>query len=621
MNKSGFFALLSPERSGLFFIIFYCLFSSVSFALNVSDEVLDDLANDRQWKSLLRFDESYGSSTILDGDFFLSENGSTSPRDELRSLVDRFDDPWKGDYSSHPRCMFPARYFWLSQKLNAPSIGEIPGQCTRLLSWPLFRSAKSVSLVFVDGYLGNPASVFGHVFLKINTDSKDSLFDQSVNYGAAIPPNESSFTYIIKGLFGGYLAGFSDRYFYVQDMTYSNTEFRDMWQYHLNLSRKQKRILILHLWEILGKKQKYFFLTRNCAYELGRFLQVALGSEFVDKPNLWYSPIEIVESASDFKNGENHNTDLVKEVGYIPSYERRVLSSYEYLPEALKDKARKGVFPVSISKYHSDIQDVSQEDAIRYLDFLIQIVDFQYMKEYPEVTSETKKIRNELLLERLKMPPGETGYHPEENNIYIPTRQARPSFLGFSVDPLSGEQGLIYSPYSQELLARNNQHGNEVVFFRINLGEDRDSQGLDLVSVDYLNISKRSSAKKFLLQKVDYSWNLKLFSKRKGGGYLHGGDFGLGYSFSDRSRILTPFLFLSVRDRDVFSYPRVDMFWAVNDDLRVLLTTSFGVIPDTASHYDIQLEAGWSSSPSWSVSVLLGYHSEAYASLELKYRW
>ena len=47
--------------------------------------------------------------------------------------------------------------------------------------------------------------------------------------------------YIVKGLSGFYEAGFSDKYFYNQDLTYTDTEFRDMWEYKLNLTPYQQK--------------------------------------------------------------------------------------------------------------------------------------------------------------------------------------------------------------------------------------------------------------------------------------------------------------------------------------------------------------------------------------------
>jgi len=67
-------------------------------------------------------------------------------------------------------------------------------------------NVSSVSLVYATGYLGNPASYYGHVLLKINSDgdTQTALEDQAINFGAIIPDNEGMVSYILKGLMGGY---------------------------------------------------------------------------------------------------------------------------------------------------------------------------------------------------------------------------------------------------------------------------------------------------------------------------------------------------------------------------------------------------------------------------------
>jgi hypothetical protein len=70
-------------------------------------------------------------------------------------------------------------------------------------------STHSASLIFASGYLGNPASMFGHVFLKFNGESEDGLLDNTFSYGAKVPDNENKLVYITKGILGGYQGKFS----------------------------------------------------------------------------------------------------------------------------------------------------------------------------------------------------------------------------------------------------------------------------------------------------------------------------------------------------------------------------------------------------------------------------
>ena len=80
---------------------------------------------------------------------------------------------------------------------------------------------SSVSVVFATGFLGNPASYYGHTLLKFNFrtgEKHTSLLDVSVNYGAILEgKHDGQVTYIVKSLAGGYSAGFSHIHFYYHD--------------------------------------------------------------------------------------------------------------------------------------------------------------------------------------------------------------------------------------------------------------------------------------------------------------------------------------------------------------------------------------------------------------------
>ncbi|MEI8605051.1 DUF4105 domain-containing protein [Pseudoalteromonas sp. B160] len=64
------------------------------------------------------------------------------------------------------QCKYPARYQWLlSQGLE---FSEPKVECTELIEWRDKQPIHSVSLVFASGYMSNPASLYGHMLLKLN---------------------------------------------------------------------------------------------------------------------------------------------------------------------------------------------------------------------------------------------------------------------------------------------------------------------------------------------------------------------------------------------------------------------------------------------------------------------
>ncbi|MCI5166708.1 MAG: hypothetical protein D3903_11585, partial [Candidatus Electrothrix sp. GM3_4] len=122
---------------------------------------LAQLAQHPAWLKLLHFNG--GQSEVLSNDFFLSPEGRHNPEAELRATIDAYSKPWPADNGdTHARCRFPARYLWLSSQIPLPDYTPQPSQCINLSKWSLPEQVKSISLFLVSGYLGNPASVFGH---------------------------------------------------------------------------------------------------------------------------------------------------------------------------------------------------------------------------------------------------------------------------------------------------------------------------------------------------------------------------------------------------------------------------------------------------------------------------
>ena len=281
-----------------YILIFTILFSTNLFSNSLKYDIknnstLDELSTQKTWQRLLYFKND--TSEVITKNFFLSKE-NFSLRSELISTINNYETIDYGDFNNSPRCKFPARYYWLSKFIDLPNYQIIDSRCTKLSNWKTIKETSSISIMLVSGYLGNPASTFGHSFLKLNSThstNKNDLFDLSINYGALVPDNEPIIKYIFKGIFGGYEAGFSDKYFYTQDLVYSNTEFRDIWDYELNISKEEQKLLLLHLWEIVGKKFKYYFLDKNCGYRVSQILELILNKDIVNnKSDSWYIPVE-----------------------------------------------------------------------------------------------------------------------------------------------------------------------------------------------------------------------------------------------------------------------------------------------------------------------------------------
>lgn len=468
------------------------------------------------WLRLLHYPEGRKRSSINSPEFFLSEKGGSDPEAEMRATLEAyFEEGPLGDLSA--RCRFPGRYFWLNSQLELPGFELAPETCSKLKHWDLLRKTESISMYWVSGYFGNPASSFGHALLKLNSKGKEGtvsqLLDLTVNFGALVPENELMLLYIVRRLTGGYQAGFSDQFFFTQDQVYSRTEFRDIWDYKLNLSEEQRTLLILHLWEVIGKKYTYYFAKENCAFRLATLLEVVLEEKLVDgRP--WYVPVDLFNRLDtiDQARKERGEAELIASVEPIPS-SRRIL----YARFADLTSKELGVANELIRKGHpfdfSEFDRLSQQEQTDVLDALLAYYNYKELSQIREPDPEIQAAKREVLLRRLRLP-ARALRSAEISLSNPPTESAPPLFLSAGVG--SNEAGdihtrLTFSPFSQESLAYRSDIGSEMSVLRVSVGGGDD---FFLDRVDLLDIRKLSLDRVPVEGEKSASWLVNVGGRR-----------------------------------------------------------------------------------------------------------
>ena len=502
-----------------------------------------NLARHPTWLKLLHFERRLPESVVLTDDFFLSPNGKSNPQDELRATLEAYFLPWKKDIDEHPRCRFPARYYWLSRQLHLPGYALNDPRCRRLSRWALVDRVKSVSLLLVSGYLGNPASTFGHALLKLNTDSPDDdygLFDLSLNYGALIPANENALRYVVRGLFGGYEAGFSDRYFYTQDLVYSHTEFRDIWEYRLSLSDHQRTLLILHIWEIIGRKFVYYFLTRNCALRLAELVDLVVDDLVPDRRRWWYLPVQTFHrlNAIDQEKSQAGKGGLVEAVRFIPS-SKRVLAHRMQLLTKEEIRAINAVHQYGPSSLDAHMEGFSEARKSVVLDSLLAYHKYRFMSRKGDDSQDLREIKRRALLARLRLP-AEPRPAPNIPALRSPADGSQPMVAGISVAGGAAHQGaylrLTWSPFKLEAVGRNSMEGGELVLLDVAVGVSRDRQDIFLDQIELIRLSSLNALRVPLAGENPLSWQLRVGTQRvvDGSDTVHDGtaSFGIGYAGS-----------------------------------------------------------------------------------------
>ena len=234
------------------------------------------LAESKTWRRLghYRKNKFVGYTSEADGrPFFLAENGKHDPEAELEATLRGFfgPDP-KEPELQHPQCRFPARFAWLDRQLHIDRRYLPKKACKEYREYLQVLRPKGLSLVFSSYYLNNPASAFGHTFLRVHRSPKagsgsNELLDYGVDYSASVDTN-NSLLYAVKGLLGLFRGDFRKIPFHFKVREYNDFESRDLWEYELALSPAELELFAAHLWELGSTYFAYYYLSENCSYHV-----------------------------------------------------------------------------------------------------------------------------------------------------------------------------------------------------------------------------------------------------------------------------------------------------------------------------------------------------------------
>ena len=275
---------LLSRKSGSFLASFFMYFlCNNSFAglslLNASQHPV--------WHELIHFRDS--KPVISDPKFLISfanTKGHPTPLSELQATKKLFlSEPYG-------RCRFPARYEWLIQQ-KILEVESTITQCPELDEFLDKAPADDFSVIYASENLTQPTSMMGHAMLAISGQREDGQqAEHSVSFLTELD-SINLFTIIKDTLVVG-----KEGYFLVQPLWrhfnfYLLNEQRSVWQYTLNLTPDQKRLMHTHIWELKDIDIKYFFHTHNCA-TLTLDL-VALANPDINDNAGWVSPADLAK--------------------------------------------------------------------------------------------------------------------------------------------------------------------------------------------------------------------------------------------------------------------------------------------------------------------------------------
>lgn len=378
-----------------FFLYSSLIFPDVSLDQLSQSYDLESISNSFTWSRLMDL-KNLDKNDIRS--FFIHDHGEGFDSfEELKASISSLISQNK-EHSLNFQCRFPARTIYLQSIIH-----EIPNliekDCPKYYAWTKENSIESISFIFVNGYLENPASFFGHTLLKFNTSSKrDDLFllDSALNYGANTN-NDAALPYVVRGLFGRYKASIKAENFFRISAMYQEFQMRDMWEYKLNISEYQKNLITAFTYEMLEKEYKYFFLSDNCAFRINRIIGLAVGED--PMPELpWSSPIDLLHGL--------HKKKLIDHFNYFPSQHTKAISSIRSLSPSERDNF------YSFQNNADDLSLLSNNTKIA----LIEDLNFQKLKAFKngnkEKILEVDDKRRNILLNLENHSDNHTNYVP-----------------------------------------------------------------------------------------------------------------------------------------------------------------------------------------------------------------
>lgn len=367
------------RRLGSLFALLLC--SSNAYAANA----IEQLAHSWQWQKVLQYNE-HGASEIQQSDFFLAPNGASDSVAELTATLAAFQR------NSTTICSYPARHL-LTTQAGLTEVFDYRS-CEDYQQWQRGSSVDQASLIFADGYLKNPASFHGHLFIKLSPEGNPGdLLDNSLNYGAIVPEAEDPVTYIIKGLFGGYEARYSAQPFYRHNLSYGQVELRNLWDYQLKLSEFDAQLLSAHLFELSRTHYTYYFTSKNCAYYVARALELVADDYLVSTAEMTVFPAEIIQRIVEPKR------DLVQDIVLNASEQKRFQSQYHALTSE-----QQVALQLYLDGQMSRFEGLSAADQKQVLITLASYYTFLYRRSPDE--QRFQRARGDVLRALLKYPPG-----------------------------------------------------------------------------------------------------------------------------------------------------------------------------------------------------------------------
>ncbi|MBL6991892.1 MAG: DUF4105 domain-containing protein [Bacteriovoracaceae bacterium] len=539
-------------------IILFCtifMFSPSVYGFYPSKRQLNKFAVSKQWLNLYQYKKSFFAksgfkSLSSERKFFFSRIGQDDPVRELTAAIAAFNDSSKlwGKVRLSSQCAYPARFEVLKRRW--PKLFKKDQWCKNFNKWIKKISADGLYMVYAEPYPNNPASMFGHSFLRFNNIKQPRTKDYVVGFQASVDPGDNPITYSLKGIWGGYKGFYKLKPYYINLGLYNNNESRGLWEYKINFTKNEINFLLKVLWEqTFNTGFNYYFFTQNCSYFMLTLLETVRPTlQLTNSFNTFVYPLETVKVALSNKPNQSFI--------YRPPIKKIINKRYKLMSSQQKSMFKKAVANV---KYVSTLRDAFVLDGI---------IDYWQYKKYQKnsrLSSAQKRLKNTASNTRAKIK--KKTYPLKAYTKVSPILAHKPSKISLSASKVS----------------RVNHYNLSMLFGYHGLNDSEDGitrfafieyLGLGLtyfdksIKLDHLTIVDLASLENFNLLFKSLSWAVRLKGSRNcyfcKGKLKFTPEFSLGPSISSKNYVAWSFLTL----RSVIDFHHQNIFPKINFGLK-----------------------------------------------------
>lgn len=245
----------------------------------------------KSWEALLLYKDTWGDrhSSIDSLTYFFSKDGRFNSEKEWQATLKAFQK------SPELRCKFPARDLFIRNLY--PNLLVTRVSCPDLQEFIKKTIPRSIYLVFASYYINNPASMFGHTFLRLRSEKSLSAYNDLALEFSADPTTLNPVGYAYLGLTGGFQGNFRLLPYYAKIQEYNDFESRALWEYELKLDKAQRDFFVRMIYEVLPQDIQYYYLDDNCSFIILQIISAALGhTDITDSFFLFSAPADTVKS-------------------------------------------------------------------------------------------------------------------------------------------------------------------------------------------------------------------------------------------------------------------------------------------------------------------------------------